>query len=336
MNQAIEYGLNTPAKSAHRQRLRRKQFQLPHPRHQRGPAVAESISTQLNLDSYNTERLDFARGPNAILFGEASPAGLINTLDQVRPAESGPHQRPAARSRATMNAGWRSMRTARSARISRFAPTSSGRTPMAIGSSNTTRRRASRSPEPGGRSPRPRSGSRARQSTSTRIARARGQPTTRSRLGKRPASWEPAARRNGATGNVTNVTRLLGANGMIVSNEGVLGGVPIYMNANAPLTTANPNQFRVSLGPTNIPGLNQPPQVMDFSRHPARRQPLRRRRAVRLGRSGGWHLHRAADWREPHDRTRRRRRIREAPLVESDRVRRHHRALRRECLPAHL
>jgi outer membrane receptor protein involved in Fe transport len=31
--------------------------------------------TQLNLDAYNTERLDFSRGPNSILFGEGSPAG---------------------------------------------------------------------------------------------------------------------------------------------------------------------------------------------------------------------------------------------------------------------
>ena len=37
------------------------------------------FKTQLNLDVYNTERIDFARGPNAILFGEASPSGIVNT-----------------------------------------------------------------------------------------------------------------------------------------------------------------------------------------------------------------------------------------------------------------
>jgi len=35
--------------------------------------------TQLNADLYNVDRIDLARGPNSILFGEASPAGLINT-----------------------------------------------------------------------------------------------------------------------------------------------------------------------------------------------------------------------------------------------------------------
>ncbi len=39
--------------------------------------------TGLNLDAYNTERLDFSRGPNSILFGEGSPAGLINTSTKV-------------------------------------------------------------------------------------------------------------------------------------------------------------------------------------------------------------------------------------------------------------
>lgn len=35
--------------------------------------------SQLNADLYNVERIDLARGPNSILFGEASPAGLVNT-----------------------------------------------------------------------------------------------------------------------------------------------------------------------------------------------------------------------------------------------------------------
>ncbi len=35
--------------------------------------------TQLNADLYNVDRIDLARGPNSILFGEASPAGLVNS-----------------------------------------------------------------------------------------------------------------------------------------------------------------------------------------------------------------------------------------------------------------
>src|SRR5690606_24933774 len=37
------------------------------------------VATGLNLDFYNTERLDFSRGPNSVLFGIGSPAGIINT-----------------------------------------------------------------------------------------------------------------------------------------------------------------------------------------------------------------------------------------------------------------
>lgn len=36
------------------------------------------MSTGLNVDFYNTERLDFSRGPNSVLFGIGSPAGIIN------------------------------------------------------------------------------------------------------------------------------------------------------------------------------------------------------------------------------------------------------------------
>lgn len=37
------------------------------------------ISTNLNVDLYNTERLDFSRGPNSVLFGIGSPAGIIDS-----------------------------------------------------------------------------------------------------------------------------------------------------------------------------------------------------------------------------------------------------------------
>ncbi len=37
------------------------------------------MATGLNVDFYNTERLDFSRGPNSVLFGIGSPAGIINS-----------------------------------------------------------------------------------------------------------------------------------------------------------------------------------------------------------------------------------------------------------------
>lgn len=44
-----------------------------------GGRARNYFGTGLNIDFYNTERLDFSRGPNAILFGQGSPAGIINT-----------------------------------------------------------------------------------------------------------------------------------------------------------------------------------------------------------------------------------------------------------------
>ncbi len=41
------------------------------------------MATGLNLDFYNTERLDFSRGPNSVLFGIGSPAGIINTTTKA-------------------------------------------------------------------------------------------------------------------------------------------------------------------------------------------------------------------------------------------------------------
>ncbi len=48
----------------------------------RGLAVADNTRdfflSQIPWDSYNIDRIDLQRGPNAILFGEGSPAGIIN------------------------------------------------------------------------------------------------------------------------------------------------------------------------------------------------------------------------------------------------------------------
>jgi hypothetical protein len=84
VNQALEYGLNTASEVEPTGNLSVENnfnFRI------RGITGAQRsrnlFRTQLNLDAYNTERLDFSRGPNAILFGEGSPAGLINTSTKV-------------------------------------------------------------------------------------------------------------------------------------------------------------------------------------------------------------------------------------------------------------
>ena len=41
------------------------------------------FATGLNVDFYNTERLDFSRGPNSVLFGIGSPAGIINSTTKA-------------------------------------------------------------------------------------------------------------------------------------------------------------------------------------------------------------------------------------------------------------
>ena len=38
--------------------------------------------TRVSLDAFNTERIDFARGPNSILFGVGGPGGIINTASK--------------------------------------------------------------------------------------------------------------------------------------------------------------------------------------------------------------------------------------------------------------
>ncbi len=46
------------------------------------------FATSLPMDAYNTERLDIQRGPNSILFGLGSPAGIINaTLRDASPSK---------------------------------------------------------------------------------------------------------------------------------------------------------------------------------------------------------------------------------------------------------
>lgn len=84
VNDALEYGLNTATEydaTGNNHVGNNFNFRI------RGISGAQRsrnlFRTQLNLDSYNTERLDFSRGPNAILFGEGSPAGLINTSTKV-------------------------------------------------------------------------------------------------------------------------------------------------------------------------------------------------------------------------------------------------------------
>jgi outer membrane receptor protein involved in Fe transport len=42
-------------------------------------ATRNFFSTALRLDTYNSTRIDVSRGPNSILFGLGSPAGVINT-----------------------------------------------------------------------------------------------------------------------------------------------------------------------------------------------------------------------------------------------------------------
>jgi iron complex outermembrane recepter protein len=84
VNQALDYGLNLASETEQTGNLSVENnfnFRV------RGITGAQRsrnlFRTQLNLDAYNTERLDFSRGPNAILFGEGSPAGLINTSTKV-------------------------------------------------------------------------------------------------------------------------------------------------------------------------------------------------------------------------------------------------------------
>src|SRR5690606_14810754 len=44
-----------------------------------GTATRNFFPWSVASDSYNVERLDFARGPNSILFGTGTPGGIVNT-----------------------------------------------------------------------------------------------------------------------------------------------------------------------------------------------------------------------------------------------------------------
>src|SRR4029079_8640043 len=75
VNQALEYGLNTASEVEPTGNLSVENnfnFRI------RGITGAQRsrnlFRTQLNLDSYNTERLEFSRGPNRTLFRRGSAA----------------------------------------------------------------------------------------------------------------------------------------------------------------------------------------------------------------------------------------------------------------------
>jgi outer membrane receptor protein involved in Fe transport len=268
VNQAIEYGLNTISEvgfTGNDFNENNFNFRI------RGIGSAQRarnyFKTQLNLDVYNTERIDFARGPNAILFGEASPSGIVNTSTKFARLNQDRHSvqlRVASHDdrRVAVDVN-RAVGRNLALRVNLLWQDAAGyrefeyKKKQAAALAGTWRPFAK-----------------------TQI-RLEGETIDIDENRSRPwpgydafSAWEQAGGLGAGSptewgsGGVTGVTRLLGGNGMIVANEGVLGGIPIYMNAGAPITTANPNQFRVSLGPTNIPGLNQPPQVLDFSRHP--------------------------------------------------------------------
>lgn len=84
VNQALEFGLNTASEVEQTGNLSVENNFSYRIRGITGAQRSRNLfRTGLNLDTYNTERLDFSRGPNAILFGEGSPAGLINTSTKV-------------------------------------------------------------------------------------------------------------------------------------------------------------------------------------------------------------------------------------------------------------
>ena len=268
VNQVIEYGLNTNSEvgfTGNDYNENNFNFRI------RGIGSAQRarnyFKTQLNLDVYNTERLDFARGPNAILFGEASPSGIVNTSTkfarlnqnrqsvQLRVASYDDRRialdvnRAIGRNVAVRaNILWQDAEGYREFEYKKkkgFALAGTWR-PFA----RTQIRLEGESIDIDENRSRPWPGYDA-----FSIWESAGSPATGT-----ATQW--------GVGGATGTTRLLGGNGLIISNEGTLGGIPIYMNAGAPVAANDPGQFRVSTGPTNIPGLNQSPQVLDFSRHP--------------------------------------------------------------------
>lgn len=49
----------------------------------RASSVVNFIEVLGSTDRYNTERVEFLRGPNSILFGLAEPAGLVNSSTKI-------------------------------------------------------------------------------------------------------------------------------------------------------------------------------------------------------------------------------------------------------------
>ena len=81
LNQALEYGLNTQTDidPTGNGRVGANAVSYKTRGIGGGGRARNYFSTGQNVDFYNTERLDFSRGPNSILFGLGSPAGIINS-----------------------------------------------------------------------------------------------------------------------------------------------------------------------------------------------------------------------------------------------------------------
>jgi iron complex outermembrane receptor protein len=268
VNQVIEYGLNTMSEvgfTGNDFNENNFNFRI------RGIGSAQRarnyFKTQLNLDVYNTERIDFARGPNAILFGEASPSGIVNTSTKF----------------ARLNQNRQSLQLRFGSYEDRRASLDVNR---AVGHTFAVRANLLWQDAKGYREfeyKKKKGFALAgtwRPFAKTQI-RLEGESIDVGENRSRPwpaydsySVWEAAGRQGSGsttswgTNNAAGTTRLLAGNGLIVSDSGLLGGIPLYENSAAPIAVTDPNQFRASNGPTTIPGLNQAPQVLDFSRHP--------------------------------------------------------------------
>jgi iron complex outermembrane receptor protein len=81
VNQALEYGVNTldEIDSTGNGRVGANAVTFKVRGIAGGGRARNYFGTGQNVDFYNTERLDFSRGPNSVLFGLGSPAGIINS-----------------------------------------------------------------------------------------------------------------------------------------------------------------------------------------------------------------------------------------------------------------
>lgn len=264
VNEAIEYGLNSVTEYERTGNLVAEtnfQFRI------RGISGAQRarnyFRSQLNSDMYNIERIDFARGPNSILFGEASPAGLVNTSTKFARLGRNSHQ-------AQLRVGSYDMRRA-TLDVNRK-----------LGSNAAVRVNLLRQDAEGYRefefvdkkgaalagTWRPFKKTQLKfevEKLDIEENRARpwtgwdqytywesqGEPVVGS-----PTQW--------GTGGATGVTRA-GNNTMLFFNNGPLAGRTLYTGTTG---TGAAEHFRVSLGPINVPGLDNPTNTLDFSRHP--------------------------------------------------------------------